>query len=246
MEEPKIVNCVFNNALPKPVQLSERLCSLSSGETLKLYKGRPTMLSVRKSGATLNLFASGRFRVMGSYYTNPDDARQWVVQLLGESAHVPQHLYVQTVTVKFHVKPVSSCFVSNHANMISYDFELFPSIKLLHWPDVHVNLFFSGAVIVLGRHATLRATEVRQWLSMAQSAEEAPPILTMNVHPQTCDERDASERLILSHLPEVYHKAVRPFLNTYPNRLILSWAKRINTSEREEVIGQLMRYIRRV
>ena len=128
----------------------------------KFYFGRPTMLSIKlKPKGTVIFFRTGKFRVMGLLnYSKAKDIIQTLVP------HFLSGLELQTETVKFKVPPVHYNFHRRYDEQILFEPEIFPAIHLKQWKDVHVNLFHSGQVIVLGKHALERAHEVKDWLDM--------------------------------------------------------------------------------
>jgi TATA-box binding protein (TBP) (component of TFIID and TFIIIB) len=158
----QVVNRVFRgqlNAKPDFGVLQTRCKSESI--TCKAHSERPRMLCIKRPRGTVILFETGRFRIMGK--CNEEEARHlmcFIVQ--SDSFNLPLHL--QTETIKFSVKPLDIQFVRKYDSEILYEPELFPALKLLRWPSVHANLFFSGSVVVLGVEAALVSPDIKKWL----------------------------------------------------------------------------------
>ena len=142
------------------------------GLDYKAHKCRPFMFRVRvkNGGGTFLFFRTAKFRVMGA--RNKTSVHQLLHSMFHLSA---RSLHLQTRTVTFKVPPLKELhfdFVKRFDSEIWYEPELFPAIKLLRWPEVHVNLFFTGAVVVLGKKAKRCAPKVKTWLDslFAESA----------------------------------------------------------------------------
>lgn len=69
-----------------------------------------------------------------------------------DSLHVPINLY------KF-----ASEFCND--NRIQFEPELFPALCLQLWKPLHVNVFTSGKVIILGKNASDSFCKIRDWLN---------------------------------------------------------------------------------
>lgn len=244
-----IVNRVFRGSLAKPIDLeilSSNLTLDFEKESVRHYKHRPHMLCIKRKGAALNIFHTGRFRIMGGYFKTGGEALNWLLRLTGGKLILRErNLFLQTQTVQFKVSPnCAELVLKNYPNAIFYEPELFTAMKLLRWTDVHVNLFFTGNVIILGRQSYDRALEVQQWLHLI----ERQPVLTVPPPPTSkpsvssayVEAVETLSSFIPTHLREVGMK----YFYTYPPKLIYSWLTRMKT-EKETLIPHLCRNIAR-
>ena len=112
--------------------------------------------------------------------------------------------------------------------MIIYEPELFTAIYLKRWSDVHVNLFLTGNVIVLGRKAHERAFEVQRWLLHIEQ-QPIPQITTdtTTTAQSLSSPYDEAVSRLVSHLPDYYQKLGSAYFRGYPYKLILSWLNQI-------------------
>ena len=164
----RVVNCVFHGSLDKPIDLTAIQSELPlKGQLKSKYnRCRPHMLSIRFENKTsLILFPTGRFRIMGGQFQTVETALRWFNQLGKWTLTVNPGLCLQTCTTNFKVDAECvNLVLQRYPDAIFYEPELFTAIKIKRWSDVHVNLFFTGNVVVLGRNAYQRACEVQHWL----------------------------------------------------------------------------------
>jgi len=249
MSYPRVVNSVFHGSLLETINLNniyESLCEKdSTSDCIKLYTNRPQMLRIRhhKKGACLLLFKSGCFRIMGNRWSTPGKSLSWLRKFIyskkPDSMLMPK-LQTQTVTFQVNRECVNSVF-HKYSKVIFYEPEIFPSaMKLIRWGDVHVNLFFTGKVTVLGNRAVTRALDVQQWLQQIGRPIVLPYIPAMSEF-WTCD-YDKYITELKNYLPFTYHEMADIYFHIYPRKLIFSWLtemKRVNGNERKRFISHL-------
>ena len=232
----QVVNSIFRGRLGTNLDLKDIQKRLDGDYSNKLYMGRPHMLRIRHGKTTLLLFPTGRFRIMGGELATPELAIRWLQKLspskwtgVDEAVVADMGLLLQSCTVKFKVKSECvSIILKRYTNVISYEPELFSAgIHLKRWNDVHVNLFFSGNVIVLGRKAYQRAFEVRQWLE--HIGQQPIPKLASPTLPSSSSSSiyDESIKQLVLLLPDYYRTMAQSYFYCYPLKLIKSWIRQI-------------------
>ena len=244
------MNSVFHGSTKKSIDLKEiyeSLCKTGNTDCIKLYTHRPQMLRIRhkkKNGGCLILFKSGCFRIMGSRYSTAKKCLSWIkkfIPLDGNDSCLMPKLQTQTVTFETNRECVSSVY-HKYSKAIFYEPEIFPSaMKLIRWGDVHVNLFFTGKVTVLGKKAVQRALDVQQWLQHIDRQIVLPTIIPAVSKFWSC-ELDNYIAELITFLPYSYHKVANAYFYTYPRKLILSWLKQvkcISGNEKKQFIARL-------
>lgn len=115
---------------------------------IKLHK-QPQMIHIRDEKMSILIFKSGKFRVMGEcYYLS-------LCTILMEQ-NVELTLKSETVVLKLpsHLTPFNIYyFVEFYKNYLEYLPEIFPAATMTMFKPLHVNLFYTGSVIVLGYNA---------------------------------------------------------------------------------------------
>ena len=81
----------------------------------------------------------------------------------------PVQLVSQTYTFL-----LDNCVLPANLNVLAYAFkndpnvtfepEIFPALSIHYWKPIHVNVFSTGKVIVLGRDAYFYLTEIYDWI----------------------------------------------------------------------------------
>lgn len=247
VETPKIVNCVFRGSLAKPINLREIHLNLDSNESVVVRDYRPHMLCVKRKGASLNLFPTGRFRIMGSQYKTSQSALQWFLRLTDKKLiPLEKDLLLQTQTVTLKTTPTcAKCIFDKYSDLVFFEPELFTAMKLLKWSDVHINLFFTGKTIILGRNALKRSSEVRHWFCQI----EKQPVITTLTFIATSPSNfvksyEKAVDVLLSFLPPNLHVLGEKYFKSYPPKLIFSWLDRIEKKgEKDLLIPQLCKRI---
>ena len=170
-----------------------------------------------KPKKTALFFQSGKFRIMGKLTL----AEATHALLLLRVKERPR-LSLQTVTIKFKVKPVTPEFALQHQKVVVYEPEIFPAMKITKWKGVHVNLFHSGAVVVLGASAEKCAPLVKAWLDESQGL--STPNMEQRSEPCRLPDYDT----IVQCLPTDLRDRAYVYLKHYPFRLLTSWCQRIH------------------
>lgn len=130
---------------------------------------KPKQIVVRMNKFSILLFSSGQCRFMGRLTF---DTAQSILSLLSpiySDISAPLTLVSQTVVFQIDslYLPINMYkFASSNVLDVNVHFqpELFPSIALHHWKPLHVNVFSTGKVTVLGQHACSLWMDVRDWL----------------------------------------------------------------------------------
>lgn len=219
----KLVNRVYRGEISAVDFLDIEKRCIAHHFLLRYYSHRPTMLKISlKPKGTLLIFTTGKFRVMGMI--DPNAVSQCLEQVTGQ----PQTFLLQTDTVTLLSRPIKYTILKRHCPYLTYEPELFPAIHIRKWPDVHVNLFHSGQVVILGRQALLRAREVQQWLDSLDLTEPETNYVYTPLSAVLAATDEAMESL-LNALPEPLRQRGFLYLKNYPKSMIRSWAKRMKT-----------------
>ena len=63
--------------------------------------------------------------------------------------------------------PINLYYVANHFKHdtnVSFNPEVFPALSLHYWNPIHVNIFSTGKIIVLGNNSINLLTEIYEWI----------------------------------------------------------------------------------
>lgn len=244
-QDIRIVNGVYRGLIGESVNLREIEKDLITKNAFKitLYQRRPNMLCIKCEGGCLTLFSTGRFRIMGKPNTTSRLALFWndyASQRWGNKNFTLPHLTLQTQTLNFKVSSdTAQQLLLHHSHEIHYEPELFTAIRILKWSDIHVNLFFTGNVIILGRNAYKHACEVKCWL---ENDVGTNTVMNSKISIPS-DPYEEAIRCISKHLPTSYSKRAIVYLNSFPRRLIFSWQKRLLQETNTELIPYLCHLI---
>lgn len=245
-EDLEIVNVVFRGSLLHTIDLKfteQDLLKLLPRTIFKvtLYRRRPFMLCVQRSGVCLTVFASGRFRIMGRQSEIPRLAYQWFTYLRQNhrdqvNTLVKPFLTLQTCTVKFRVSPLCARILMDHyPQEIFYEPEVFTAIRIKRWPHVHINLFFTGNVIVLGREAYSCAVEAKRWLEDISRdyrvKEQQQTILIPMLNVQSDPLTDAIDSLVKAIPSTIQKKKANSYFKSFPRKLLFAWCKRLREND---------------
>jgi TATA-box binding protein (TBP) (component of TFIID and TFIIIB) len=150
----QFINSCFQGNIRKRVNL-QTLKTQWKGSVLKTTD--PVMLIYKYGENTLLMFSTGKFRFMGPFHPTSVNAKKQ----LGKMPHVPAvikkaPLQIQTCTVTFKL-PGRGVHLPRLAAQLRRDnFEItfnkreFPAISMYRWNPMHVNVFYSGNVVVIG------------------------------------------------------------------------------------------------
>lgn len=128
---------------------------------------QPQQIVIHFDLCTLLLFHSGNCRIMGKA-SSLDDVScilNFLVDLLHTSIISPLTLVSQTVVFKLNVVNVNLHKLVRIIPNSIFEPELFPSLSIDAFKPLHVNLFSSGKVVILGKDALSRKLQVETWLT---------------------------------------------------------------------------------
>jgi TATA-box binding protein (TBP) (component of TFIID and TFIIIB) len=157
MNPLEIVNTVWAGKTGFPIELcwlqeilrTHPLISKIHFQNYSCIKQLKVMLHAK---ATILFFKSGSFRIMGKI--DDLDAHSILHTLLSEFCiHVP-NIVLQTMTVlsknNFSIN-LSKLYESFQCNKhVIYEPEIFSAVQLKQYNPIHVNIFISGCVLILG------------------------------------------------------------------------------------------------
>ena len=229
-----VVMSVYRGELPEQPNFTD-LKEKCKRENIyfKEHTSRPRMVCIKlnymNNKMTLIMFHSTRFRLMGPF-------RSKAIAYLAVNDFLriqPISLKLQTQTCRFRInalQPHDEQRFLTHDKECRWLPELFTAIEFLRWSPIHVNLFFTGSVIILGKEAYEKAPEIRKYLEDLQS--KAATTIVKVEKPSTMPTplevaRSEDETVLLSYLPKDIHQKALYYFHSYPLRLIRMWRRRI-------------------
>lgn len=131
-----------------------------------VYSGkRPQQLIIKQKTCTVLIFGSGKVRIMGrACIEEAQCIFDNLICILDVS--VIESLYKVSETVVLNLNKTNINFYKSisHLQPCTLELELFPALSLERWKPLHVNLFSTGKVVILGREAMNKKDEIRDWL----------------------------------------------------------------------------------
>ena len=159
----QIVNTVYRGKLKKPINL-DKICKENSRHA-KLYEKRPRLLKIAfNNDKTAIIFESGAYRVMGKY-CDEFGAILMMYRILGEDAYTLIPKYnptLQTITLTDKLPYEVNLYNLSSQIASTYDFELFPALKVTEFKPMCVNIFASGSIVITGCKDIKKAQEIFQ------------------------------------------------------------------------------------
>ena len=169
MNTIRYVNSCFRGDVRNRINLQD-LHNRMQGSRLKLHD--PVMLIYKFGQLTLMVFSTGKFRFMGPFMPTEYVA----CRNLRTMPDIPQsisraRLVLQSITVTFKL-PGNGVNLPKLARELRRDGERFKFVKrefqaisLYRWDPLHVNIFYSGRVVIVGgRYNMQRAEFIQQHL----------------------------------------------------------------------------------
>ena len=141
-----VVNSVFKGRLGCDLNL-QSIHSLFPGSTLQYT--RPTQLIIKYDKLTIILFTKGAVRVMGNV---DEDYAYLMMALTCEkfTSEIPD-LELQTMTVLVTLSAEQINLYKLHKLIPStYEFELFPGLRIIKYNPLCVNVFSTGKMLICG------------------------------------------------------------------------------------------------
>jgi TATA-box binding protein (TBP) (component of TFIID and TFIIIB) len=156
MNPVKVVNTVWAGRTGFPMDLDVMRIMLNKHELVRrIDVQRATTIKQLKlslhGGGVVLFFKSGAFRIMGDL--DDINANFTLCRLLNEFCYRIPDIHLQTMTA------VSSNSLNINLNKLSekipshkriYETELFPALQITLFAPIHVNVFSSGSVVLLG------------------------------------------------------------------------------------------------
>lgn len=138
-------------------------------KNIRLCKCKPKQLILRMETFSILIFTTGQCRLMGRISL---EQAQSVIKSLSFIYHTiitPLQQVSQTVVLQMPSKyvPINLYKLANdfkHDINIQFEPELFPSLSLHYWKPLHVNVFSTGKVIILGCNASNFVKTIYEWL----------------------------------------------------------------------------------
>ncbi len=154
-----VVNQIYTGAIDGRIDL-EKL-KKQSGDIAKLYPCRPRMLRYRQENITILIFNTGKVRFMGR------PCEEYELELLFNdlTGLVVKNIKKVSETIVLQLDNISTpinlhAIAVKHPDKFTFEPEIFIGLHLTCIKDVHVNIFSSGKVVLLGKQAIESISEV--------------------------------------------------------------------------------------
>ena len=167
----KVVNRIYCGDIEKFAKLS--LADVNKylrgyGIFTQLYTPKPYMIRIRYKKMTILLFTGGRFRCMGQCEETCDLMRLKLYSILKVLCcyKISINHISSTLSTKIPKDLISlKDFAQRNAQPgLLYELELFPALQLRIWPGVHVNIFQTGSIVILGKNAESLYSTILDWI----------------------------------------------------------------------------------
>ena len=156
----KVVNQIHIACLDTKVNLPNLYEKLVKHYDAKLYSQRPRMLRIRYEQLTILIFGTGKVRFMGK----PREEYELVLLFskLTDMDLTCMKLINETVTFQLDIPyPVNLLkYAHTYPHIFTFEPELFIGMHISYFKHVHVNMFSTGKVVILGRDAQTTAQQV--------------------------------------------------------------------------------------
>ena len=167
----KVVNRIYCGEIEKFAKLS--LADVNKylrgyGICTRLYTPKPYMIRIRSENMTILLFTGGRFRCMGQCEETCDLMQLKLYSMLKllccykiSISHVSSTL---STKIPKDLILLEEFAIRNAQSGLIYEMELFPALQLRMWSGVHVNIFQSGSIVILGKNAESLYSTILDWI----------------------------------------------------------------------------------
>lgn len=131
---------------------------------IKYSTSRPSQIIIKYDYCTLLLFSSGNFRIMGKC-TNVEEIINPLVSALQTFISLDPFCVSQTVVCKLASTSLNLHYYVNHIPTAMFECELFPALSIAYFNPLHVNLFSTGKVVILGNDALNKCKDIIKWIN---------------------------------------------------------------------------------
>ncbi len=139
-------------------------------KNIRLTTTLPRQLIIYMEQYTILIFTSGQCRLMGRLHLEEAQSAIQSLNTIYSCIESPLQPVSETVVFKLDSlhAPINlykfACEFPND-NRIQFEPELFPALCLHFWKPLHVNVFTTGKVIILGHNASASFAIIRDWLN---------------------------------------------------------------------------------
>ena len=125
----------------------------------------PMQIVIKFVHTTFLLFNSGKCRFMGKSDLNTVSIiLDNIVKCLDTSISIPLTISTQTVSFQLDVVHLNLHNIAKCIPNCMFEAELFPALTIDLWKPLHVNVFASGKVIILGKDSVHMKPVIEEWL----------------------------------------------------------------------------------
>lgn len=165
----KVVNQVFKGHIKLFCSLFDCYCLLQVFfDSIKYLKRYPTQIVIRiKNKFTCLIFTSGHIRFMGNCDLGSCNEFLNYIDFIHTSVITPLHKVSETICINTKRSINLFDFVSKHccSSLVKFEPEIFPAVSLHFWSPIHVNVFHTGKIIVLGKDASLFVPQIIDYIN---------------------------------------------------------------------------------
>lgn len=164
------MNCIYRCKLLLIHDLQQTFHLLQSYYSrISLCIGKPKQLVIKLSTFSILIFTSGQCRIMGRVSLAQAQSTIQSLSFIFHSVIEPLLQVSETVVFQLdslHLPINLYKFAHEYSNDINVQFEpeIFPSLTLHYWKPLHVNVFSTGKVNVLGLNARDSINTIHEWL----------------------------------------------------------------------------------
>ena len=127
------------------------------------YKTAPVQIIIKFQYCTFLLFSSGKCRFMGK--ANFDIISNLLNDIINTlDTSIITYPIIKSQTVSFSLNRQVNLHKQNIPHSL-YEPELFPAVSIYKFSPLHVNLFSTGKVIILGCNALNEKHVIENWLN---------------------------------------------------------------------------------
>lgn len=164
------MNSIFRTKLSLFFDLNQTFLNLQClYHNIRITCTLPKQIIIRLSHYSILIFTTGQCRIMGRLSLEEAQATIDSLSSIYTCIIDPLHMTSQTIVfnLDLYYVPINLYKIahefSNDKN-VQFEPEIFPALSLYHFKPLHVNVFTSGKVVVLGKEALLSGQSIKDWL----------------------------------------------------------------------------------
>ena len=126
---------------------------------------RPHQIVIKLGFCSVLIFNTSKIRFMGkATFESVQSTLDFITSILDSHVVVPLCKVTETVVFKLNKSNINLYKLVFNAQPCVLELELFPALSLNLWKPLHVNVFSTGKVVLLGKNALDKKDEIEKWL----------------------------------------------------------------------------------